>query len=247
MACKFEKPLLWLDCEMTGLDPLTDKILEVACILTDGELKHIQEGPSLVLHCPKSVLDMMGEWCSNQHRSSGLTKACLQSTLTVRDAEKSIIDFLKANNVEEQTAVLAGNSIHVDKEYVRDAEKSIIDFLKANNVEEQTAVLAGNSIHMDKEFLRREMPELLKFLHYRILDVSSIKIIAERWFPSLAVPKKSYNHRALDDIKESIQELKYYRQNIFQSTAEYAAQPVVQLEETRTNNMDTKDDEQQRI
>lgn len=212
MACKFEKPLLWLDCEMTGLDPLTDKILEVACILTDGELKHIQEGPSLVLHCPKSVLDMMGEWCSNQHRSSGLTKACLQSTLTVRDAEKSIIDFLKANNVEEQTAVLAGNSIHVDK-----------------------------------EFLRREMPELLKFLHYRILDVSSIKIIAERWFPSLAVPKKSYNHRALDDIKESIQELKYYRQNIFQSTAEYAAQPVVQLEETRTNNMDTKDDEQQRI
>ncbi|OEH79891.1 oligoribonuclease, mitochondrial [Cyclospora cayetanensis] len=180
MGRQFEQPLLWLDCEMTGLDPLKDRILEIACILTDGNLEHMQEGPCMILHCPKEELDEMNDWCKEQHGNSGLTEACMRATLTAQDAEKHIIAFLKENNVGMKEAVLA-----------------------------------GNSIHMDKEFLRREMPSLLEFLHYQILDVSSIKILAQRWFPSVAPPRKMYLHRALDDIKESIQELAYYRNNLF--------------------------------
>ncbi|CDI83545.1 oligoribonuclease, putative [Eimeria acervulina] len=180
MGRQFEQPLLWLDCEMTGLDPARDRILEVACILTDGELKHMQEGPSMVLHCPKEELEEMGAWCRQQHGNSGLTEACQRATLTARDAEERIIAFLKKNSVGAKEAILA-----------------------------------GNSIHMDKEFLRKEMPALLEFLHYRILDVSSIKVIAQRWFPLVAPAKKQYMHRALDDIKESIRELAYYRERIF--------------------------------
>ncbi|CDJ43192.1 oligoribonuclease, putative [Eimeria tenella] len=180
MGRQFEQPLLWLDCEMTGLDPLHDRILEVACILTDGELKYMQEGPCMVLHCPKETLEEMGSWCREQHGNSGLTEACLRATLTAKDAEQRIIAFLKQNSVGAKEAVLA-----------------------------------GNSIHMDREFLRKEMPALLEFLHYQILDVSSIKILAQSWFPTVAPPKKLYMHRALDDIKESIQELVYYRNKIF--------------------------------
>ncbi|CDJ29018.1 oligoribonuclease, putative [Eimeria mitis] len=180
MVRLFEQPLLWLDCEMTGLDPLKDRILEVACILTDGELKHMEEGPSFVLHCPKRELEEMGSWCREQHGKSGLTEACIRASMSARDAEQQIIAFLIRNGVCAKEAVLA-----------------------------------GNSIHMDKEFLRKEMPELLDFLHYRILDVSSIKVIARSWFPAVAPPKKQYTHRALDDIKESIQELAYYREKIF--------------------------------
>lgn len=165
---------------MTGLDPLKDRILEVACILTDGDLGHMQKGPSLVLHCPKKELEEMGSWCREHHGKSGLTQACLRSCMTASDAEQRIIAFLKLNGVGAKEAVLA-----------------------------------GNSVHMDKEFLRREMPELIEFLHYRILDISSIKVVAKSWFPRVAPPKKRYRHRALADIQESIEELAYYRKQIF--------------------------------
>ncbi|CDJ47936.1 oligoribonuclease, putative [Eimeria brunetti] len=180
MGSQLENPLLWLDCEMTGLDPRKDRILEVACILTDGQLKRVQEGPTIVLHCPKEVLMEMGPWCQEHHGKSGLTEACMRATTTAAAAEQQIISFLKENGVGTGEAILA-----------------------------------GNSIHMDKEFLRNEMPGVLEFLHYRILDVSSIKVLATSWFPGLLPPKKRYMHRALDDIKESIEELRYYRENIF--------------------------------
>ena len=119
MERQSEHPLLWLDCEMTGLDPVKDRILEVSCILTDGALKRMQEGPCMVLHCPKEELDAMGAWCREQHGNSGLTEACMNATLTAQDAEREIISFLKQNHVGEKEAVLAGNSIHMDKEFLR--------------------------------------------------------------------------------------------------------------------------------
>ncbi|KAL3902193.1 MAG: hypothetical protein SGCHY_000044 [Lobulomycetales sp.] len=172
---------VWIDLEMTGLNPYTDNIIEAAVLVTDRDLEIIDTLSDIVIHVPKSKLDKMDEWCTRQHGQSGLTRRVLESTLTLDQAEKQILSFIRK---------------HVPEKHV--------------------GVLAGNSVHMDKEFLRREMPLVLEHLHYRLLDVSSIKILAQNWYPDhfARLPRKKGSHRALDDILESIQELKFYKGSI---------------------------------
>lgn len=176
----YRYPLLWVDCEMTGLDPEKDEILEVACVLTDGALERMQMGPHMVLFCPEDRLHAMGPWCREQHARTGLSAACMRSDVGPREAEEAILGFLKQQGVREGQAVLA-----------------------------------GNSVHLDRGFLQRQMPRLVSYLHYRILDVSSLKTIACAWYPDTPQPQKVNRHRAESDILESIDELKYYRTHIF--------------------------------
>ncbi|RKP13387.1 REX2, RNA exonuclease 2 [Piptocephalis cylindrospora] len=180
-----QQPLLWIDCEMTGLNLNKDKIIEIAAILTNGALSTTVEGPSVIIQQPKSLLDGMDEWCTEHHGQSGLTSAVLSSKTTTVQAEDQLITFLQAHTLPEDRVVLAGNSVHVDR-----------------------------------QFLQQEMPRLMGMLHYRIIDVSTIKEVASRWYTraEISPPKKGMSHRALDDILESIQELKYYRSTIFRPT-----------------------------
>ncbi|OAJ37175.1 hypothetical protein BDEG_21238 [Batrachochytrium dendrobatidis JEL423] len=167
---------------MTGLDLERDVIIEIACIITDGNLNAVQERYDLVLHQPKSVMDQMNDWCIQTHGESGLTKQVIESTLTLKDAEATILDFVKR---------------HIPKQ--------------------REGVLAGNSVHVDRQFLHKHMPLLIDHLHYRIVDVSSIKEIGMRWYPDFykKAPKKKLAHRAMGDILESIEELKAYRLLMF--------------------------------
>lgn len=178
----FDDPIVWVDLEMTGLDLKKDQVIEIAVIVTDGLLKKQKEGPSIIIHCSDELLDSMDEWCKTHHGQSGLTENCRKSTISLREAELQVLDFLQ----------------------------------KECNIPKGRAVLAGNSIYNDKMFLMKDMPELNSFLHYRIIDVSSLKCLCQRWYPKIfrnATPKKEC-HRAMDDIKESIQELEFYRKNI---------------------------------
>ncbi|KAL0073320.1 ribonuclease H-like domain-containing protein [Phycomyces blakesleeanus] len=173
-------PLVWIDCEMTGLDIQKDCLIEIAVLITDGELNVVAEGPELIIHQPRHVMDSMNEWCIEHHGASGLTRSVLESKISTAEAHQRVVSFLKEH-------IPAG-----------------------------VAPLAGNSVHADKRFLEKEMPEVVEHLHYRIVDVSTIKELAKRWNPDVAagVIKKN-GHRALDDIKESIDELKYYRKYLF--------------------------------
>lgn len=176
-------PMVWIDCEMTGLDPRKDKILEIAVLITNGNLELVDEqGIQFVIKTDKAVLNSMDEWCKTQHGKSGLTQACMTSPHT--------------------------------REYV---SKAILEYIKKWVPKKRTAVLAGNSVHADRSFLVEEMPEVIDWLHYRIVDVSSIKELCRRWYPDNQVPKDASagRHRAYDDIMDSIQELSWYRQNIF--------------------------------
>ncbi|KAJ9474589.1 Oligoribonuclease, mitochondrial [Pseudozyma hubeiensis] len=180
-------PLVWIDCEMTGLSvEKGDRLLEVACIVTDGQLNAIDEGVSYVISTDKSVLDNMNEWCINQHSLSGLTSACLSPS---QSHPHSLV----------RTALLA---------YIRDRIPT-----------PSTACLAGSTVHADKSFLALEMPELISHLHYRIVDVSSIKELVKRWYPQQPTWKGNKegkgSHRALADIQASIDELKWYREHVF--------------------------------
>lgn len=172
--------LIWIDLEMTGLNPDTDVIIEIATIVTDSELNILAEGPSLAIQQPKAVMDGMDEWNTRQHGGSGLTARVLNSQISTRDAEVQTLAFLKQ-------WVPAGAS-----------------------------PMCGNSICQDRRFLWRGMPELEAFFHYRNLDVSSVKELARRWRPELADGvKKSSTHLALDDIRDSIAELAYYKRYFF--------------------------------
>ena len=172
--------LIWIDLEMTGLNPDTDVIIEIATIVTDSELNILAEGPSLAIQQPKAVMDGMDEWNTRQHGGSGLTARVLNSQISTRDAEVQTLAFLKQ-------WVPAGAS-----------------------------PMCGNSICQDRRFLWRGMPELEAFFHYRNLDVSSVKELARRWRPELADGvKKSSTHLALDDIRDSIAELTYYKRYFF--------------------------------
>ncbi|MGH1429965.1 MAG: oligoribonuclease [Neptuniibacter sp.] len=170
--------LIWIDLEMTGLEPKTDVIIEIATIVTDADLNILAEGPSLAIHQPDEALDAMDEWCTNQHGKSGLTQRVKDSKVSVADAEQQTISFLN--------------------EYV----------------EAGVSPMCGNSIGQDRRFLDKYMPELEAFFHYRNLDVSTLKELAKRWRPEVAagVVKKG-SHLALDDIKDSIEELKHYREH----------------------------------
>lgn len=176
--------LVWIDLEMTGLDPDNDYIIEIATIVTDADLHIIAEGPTMAIHQPDSVLDRMDEWCTNQHGKSGLTQRVKDSTINEREAEQRTIEFLLE---------------HVDK---------------------GASPICGNSIGQDRRFLYRHMPELETFFHYRNLDVSTIKEIARRWRPEVldGVQKKG-SHLALDDIRDSIEELRHYREVFFKLEA----------------------------
>jgi len=170
--------LIWIDLEMTGLEPKIDVIIEIATIVTDADLNILAEGPSLAIHQPDEALDAMDEWCTNQHGKSGLTQRVKDSKVSVADAEQQTISFLN--------------------EYV----------------EAGVSPMCGNSIGQDRRFLDKYMPELEAFFHYRNLDVSTLKELAKRWRPEVAagVVKKG-SHLALDDIKDSIEELKHYREH----------------------------------
>ncbi|KAL1941432.1 hypothetical protein VTO73DRAFT_7249 [Trametes versicolor] len=175
-------PLVWIDCEMTGLDPRTDRIIEIAVLITNGNLEVMDEGVSYIIRTDKEVLDKMGDWCQDTHGASGLTEACLDSPYT--------------------------------KDFV---EQQVLNYIKRWIPKDRTGVLAGNSVHMDRAFLVGEMPSIVDWLHYRIVDVSSIKEIARRWYrtSSPSTPYQEPAHRALDDIKGSIRELQWYRKNLF--------------------------------
>ncbi|CAO1637172.1 unnamed protein product [Sympodiomycopsis kandeliae] len=180
-----DKPLVWIDCEMTGLNYETDRILEIAIIITNGQGEPIDEGVSYVISTPSSVLEAMDEWCTNQHGKSNLTSNCLNPEVA-------------KNHTDVRAACLA---------YIRDRIP-----------DERIACLAGNTVHADANFLRREFPELMNHLHYRIVDVSSIKELVARWYgPQYTWRAGRGSHRALDDIRASIAELKFYQEHYFKS------------------------------
>jgi oligoribonuclease len=175
--------LVWIDCEMTGLDLENDRLIEVAVLITDGELNLVDdEGIDLVISAPDDVLDTMVPVVAKMHADSGLTDAVRASTLSLADAEQQVLSYIRG---------------HVP--------------------ERGKAPLCGNSIATDRGFLARDMKELDDWLHYRMVDVSSVKELARRWYPRAyyASPEKKGGHRALADILESVEELRYYREAIF--------------------------------
>jgi len=174
--------LVWADCEMTGLDLRRDALIEIAVLVTDSELRVLDEGVDIVITAPDELLDGMQPVVREMHAHSGLTEAVRASTTTVAEAEQQVLDYLRK---------------HIP--------------------EARTVPLCGNSIATDRAFLARDMPELDAFLHYRMVDVSSIKELCRRWYPRVyfSQPQKGLAHRALADVKESIRELRYYRSTVF--------------------------------
>jgi len=181
MTEKIKDALVWVDLEMTGLNARTDHIMEMACLITDGQLNIIAEADDLVVHQPDSVLESMNDWCKEHHGQSGLTQACRDSKVSLEEVQQIMLAF-----VQKYT-------------------------------EPGVAILSGNTVHADKAFLQAYMPRFMGHLHYRIIDVSTVKELCRRWYPETftKAPLKKEAHRALDDIKESIEELKFYRQHIF--------------------------------
>lgn len=174
--------LVWIDCEMTGLDLNCDALVEVACVVTDAELVELDDGVDVVINPPAAALAAMPEVVRQMHTESGLL-----------------------------TELETGTTLQL-------AQAIVLDYVKSHIAEPGRAPLAGSTVYVDRGFLARDMPELNGFLHYRLIDVSSIKELARRWYPRayFAAPEKHGGHRALADIRESIAELRYYREAIFQ-------------------------------
>ncbi|HET7675742.1 MAG TPA: oligoribonuclease [Gammaproteobacteria bacterium] len=172
--------LIWIDLEMTGLDPDNDRIIEIATLVTDKHLRPLAEGPVLAIHQSEAALAGMDEWNVSHHGASGLIARVRESRVSEAEAEKQTLEFLRAH------------------------------------VPERASPMCGNSICQDRRFLARWMPALEKFFHYRNLDVSTLKELAKRWAPDIASGfKKESAHIALSDIKDSIEELEYYRRTLF--------------------------------
>lgn len=178
MPIQHNQNLIWIDLEMTGLDPQKERIIEIATIVTDKDLNILAEGPVLAIHQPDELLNNMSEWCIKTHTENGLVERVKASKLSERAAELQTLDFLKK-------WVAKGSS-----------------------------PICGNSIAQDKRFLYEYMPDLADYFHYRHLDVSTLKELARRWRPEILNHfNKKNSHLALDDIRESINELKFYREN----------------------------------
>ncbi len=172
--------MIWIDLEMTGLDPQTDSIIEIATVVTDKNLNILAEGPLLAVNQPETVLARMDDWNQKQHGGSGLIQRVRDSGITEAEAEHRTLEFIRAW------------------------------------VPAKTSPICGNSICQDRRFLHRCMPKLEAFFHYRNLDVSTVKELAARWAPQLKNGfKKSNSHLAMDDIRESINELRFYREHLF--------------------------------
>ncbi|NOQ80810.1 MAG: oligoribonuclease [Gammaproteobacteria bacterium] len=174
-----QRNLIWVDLEMTGLEPDTDRVIEIATIVTDAELNILAEGPVLAIHQSEEVLAKMDEWNTTHHGQSGLTQRVIDSTLNENDAIKQTIEFL------------------------------------TQYVGKGVSPMCGNSICQDRRFMARWMPELEEYFHYRNFDVSTLKELAKRWYPQVMDGfEKKGAHLALDDIRESIAEMLYYRKTI---------------------------------
>jgi oligoribonuclease len=177
-------PLIWIDLEMSGLDPEKCVILEIACVVTDGDLVEQGEGVDLVVSQPDAALDAMDDWCTRHHGQSGLTAAVKSSTITLREAELRTLEYLRRFSNKGQSP------------------------------------LCGSSVSHDRRFIDKYMPDLSAWLHYRTVDVSTVKELVKRWYTGVTLPSKKNTHRALDDIRESIEELRFYRSQAFRPRAE---------------------------
>ena len=164
---------------MTGLNPETDHIIEIASLVTDGDLNILEEGPEIIIHQPDEILDGMNEWCVKQHGESGLTQRVRESEISLAEAEEMTLNFIRTHTGRTKVP------------------------------------LCGNSIGQDRMFLLKYMPRITDQLHYRMVDVSSIKELAHRWYPGCAKFYKRATHRAMDDIRESVSELRFYRGRLF--------------------------------
>ena len=177
--------MIWIDLEMTGLDPQTQVILEIASIVTDGHLHILAKGPDIAIKHPEHILSSMEEWSREHHQASGLLDRVKASPFDCRRAEKETLDFV---------------SLYCEK---------------------GKSPLCGNSVWQDRRFLLKYMPRLESFLHYRNIDISSVKEIVRNWYPALPAFKKHKVHLAMSDIEESIKELEYYRENVFITKNEF--------------------------
>ena len=175
--------MVWIDLEMTGLDITKESIIEIATVVTDGNLNVLATGPNLAISVDEDLLAGMDDWNTRHHHRSGLVDRIRSEGVRVREAEQATLAFLK------------------------------------EWVDENTAPLCGNSVWNDRQFMAKEMPELLDYLHYRMVDVSTIKALAKRWYRDVPRFNKKGAHLALDDILESIEELKYFREQVFKPQA----------------------------
>ena len=184
-ASRGSVPLVWLDCEMTGLDLAADALVEVACVVTDAQLQPLDDGFSVVVKPPQAAWEGMSDFVTAMHDNSGLLPL-----------------------------------IH-DGIALRDAEDQLLAYVRQHVPEERKAPLAGSSVYVDRMFLARDMPRFDAHLHYRIVDVSSLKELVRRWYPKVYfnAPEKTGNHRALGDVLDSIAELAYYRETVFSPAA----------------------------
>ena len=174
--------LVWIDLEMTGLDPFSDRIIEIAAVVTNKDLEELAVGPVLAIHQESSVLNAMDDWNTKQHARSGLTERVRNSEVSEEQAEQAVLNFIR------------------------------------QHVPSNESPMCGNSICQDRRFLARFMPELERYFHYRNLDVSTLKELAQRWYPKEKGFEKESKHLALDDIRGSIEELRYYRSHLLKST-----------------------------
>jgi len=174
------KNLVWMDLEMTGLDPEKEKIIEIATVITDDHLNIIAEGPELVIHQKEKLLKAMDDWNRKQHEKSGLLDRVRESKMTMAEAEERTLDFIK---------------LHCPF---------------------KTSPLCGSSVHHDRRFLIKYMPKITDYLHYRHIDVTTVKALVQRWYPRFGrFLKKRDRHRAMPDVKESVEELRFLRKHFF--------------------------------